>query len=126
MAAGNSFAHWIPLYRICIADLPEYGNFPAAYAIRNCTTGEVLKYGNTKHFRQRIFMNFICGWGGSNPEATTQRVYSELYDNRMIECVEVAWIRTKDKEEAERLEKQFRQTYKETHGGLWPCWDRKD
>jgi len=122
----TSFKAWIPLQRLCIADLPDYGRFPAAYAIRNSTTKEILKYGHTKHLRQRVFLNFICGWGGSKPEATTQRVHSDLYNNDMIERVEVTWIRTNSKVEAEQIEIRLRREYMDTHHGLRPYWDRQD
>ncbi|MBZ5647489.1 MAG: hypothetical protein LAN37_09730 [Acidobacteriia bacterium] len=118
----NSFDRWIPMYRLCIADLPNYGNVPAVYAIRHCTTREILKYGHTQHLRQRIVMNFLCGWGG----ATTHRVFLELYDNEMVECVEVAWIQAKSKAEAQRMEGQFRRAYMEVHGGQRPPWDRQN
>lgn len=117
-----SFDHWVPLHRMCIADLPRYGNTAAVYAIRDCRTKEVLKYGHTQHLRKRIVMNYLCGWGGD----TTQRVYLELYDNSQIECVEVAWVVAKDKAEAKRMETDFRREYKRTHGGQLPPWDRQN
>ena len=122
----ESFNRWIPMHRLCIADMERHGNFPAVYAIRNCTTKDVLKYGHTKQLRQRIFLNFICGWGGNNPQATTQRVYAELLDNDMIECVELAWIPTENKAEAARMESKFRREYMDAHGGQRPLWDRQN
>jgi hypothetical protein len=122
----NPFSHWIPIRRLSVADLPDYGNFPAAYALRDSLTKNILKYGATKHMRQRIFMNFLCGWGGQGRQSTTQRVYSELYDNEMIDRVEIAWLRVESKIEAERMEWQLRQAYKDDHRGFRPPWDWRD
>jgi len=118
----DSFDQWVKLHRLCVADLPRYGDFPAVYAIRHSTTQDVLKYGNAGRLHQRIFGNFIGGVGGS----TTQRVHCELCSNGMIDCAEVAWIETKDKAEAEGMEKRFRQQYKRAHDGRRPIWDRQD
>ena|ERR1017187_6178686 len=120
-----SFDKWVKLHRLCIADLPRYGDFPAVYAIRECTTKDILKYGCTGQLCQRIFSNFIGGFGGKGPTSTTQFVHAELCSNGMIERVELAWIETSDAAEAERMEKQFRQEYKRAHGSR-PIWDRQD
>jgi hypothetical protein len=123
---SESFKLWIPLHRLCIADFGQYGNFPAVYAIRECSTRDILKYGHTVQIRQRIFVNLICGWGGSGPESTTQRVFLKLHEDRMIECVEISWIQMKSKEEAAQMEKNFRKAYMDAHGGQRPVWDRQD
>jgi hypothetical protein len=122
---NNSFEHWIALHRLCIADFPRFGKFPAVYAFRHSTTKDMLKFGHAGCLSQRIFVNFVCGFGGNNSASTTQFVHSELCSNQMMECVELAWIEMTDKADAERAEKRFRQEYKRSNGRR-PIWDRQD
>jgi len=122
---NGSFEHWFPLNRLCMADFPRYGKFPAVYAIRHSSNKDILKYGNAGCLSQRILVNFIGGFGGKGPSSTTQFVHWELCGKGMIECVELSWIETIDKQDAERMEKGFRQEYKRLNG-CRPLWDRQD
>jgi hypothetical protein len=36
-----SEARWIPMERLCLADIPSYGEFPAANVFRHAASGEV-------------------------------------------------------------------------------------
>ena len=111
---------WFPLHRLAVADLPRYGTFPAVYALRDAATKDILKFGKTKHLRQRIFCNYLGGFGG----ATTQRIHSALFSASAIEGVELSWLETSDEQEAERKEKEFRNAYKKRHGRR-PEWDKQ-
>jgi hypothetical protein len=114
------FQQWLPLHRLAIADLPQYGDFPAVYALRDATTKEILKFGNPDRLRRRISGNYLGGVGGS----TTQRIHGELFGRNMIDRVELAWLKAKDKAEAERKEKEFRVARK-TATEQRPAWDRQ-
>lgn len=116
-----TFQYWLPLRQLALAQPSKHGNCPAVYAFRDLRTGETLKFGNTGHLRNRMFKNYIGGVGG----ATTQRIHTELFANNMIDLVEVAWLQTEDKAQAERKEKEFRAEYKKVHGRR-PIWDRQD
>ena len=122
----ENFKKWLRLRNLGVGDLPVCGDCPAVYAFRDSRTREILKFGETDTLRRRIFANFIGGFGGSRPEATTQRDHRELFSKGMIDHVELAWIETKNKADAKRMEKQFRQTYRATHSGRRPIWDRQD
>ena len=92
---------------------------------RDATTKEILKLGSTKQLRKRIFANYLGGVGGGRSKSTTQRIHQALFTDNMIGRVELTWIETKEKGEAERKEKEFRRAYKAAHGRR-PAWDRQD
>ena len=98
MNTAENFEKWLRLRNLGVGDLPQCGNCPAVYAFRDSRTCEILKFGETGTLRKRIFVNFIGGFGGGMPEATTQRVHRELFSNGMIDYVEIAWIEAKDKD----------------------------
>jgi hypothetical protein len=122
----SAFPAWVPLRVLRLEDLPKLGDCAAVYALRDRRNEEILKFGETGHLRRRILVNFIGGFGGSRPEATTQCVHRELFQNGMIDHVDLAWIETCGKGEAKRMEGDFRQRYKRAHGGKRPRWDRQD
>ena len=116
----ETFTGWMPLHTFAVIHLRNHGAFPAVYALRETSTGEILKFGHTGHIRNRIIKNYIGGTGGS----TTQRVHTDLFTNGWIDRVEIAWIETTNKTEAEHKEKAFRLNYQKIHGKL-PPWDRQ-
>jgi len=118
---ADAFQRWLLLRQLAVGDLPKQGGCPAVYAFRDARTGDILKFGNTGCLRTRIVGNYLGGYGGK----TTERIYNELFDNGMIDRVEIAWIETKDKGEAERKEREFRAAYKKVHGRR-PLWDLID
>ncbi len=87
-------------------------------ALRDATTKDILKYGSSKQLRRRIFAEYLGGTGG----ATTKRIHHELFSKKMIERVEVAWLESKDAEEARQKETDFRNAYKKNTGRR-PAWD---
>ncbi len=117
----EDFLEWIPLGSLTLLHLPSQGRCASVYALRDSKDGDILKYGCTGCLRTRIFGNYIGGVGGK----TTQRIHSELFNNGMLTRVEIAWIETADRAEAERKEKQFRRAYTQTKGRR-PIWDRLD
>ena len=122
---AESFERWIPLRRLSLSDLPKYGACPAVYALRDASDGDTLKYGCAGSLRSRIVGNFLAGFGGNGPTSTTQRLHAQLFDKGMIERVEIAWIETQDRDEAERKETEFRAAYTAAHGRR-PVWDLRD
>lgn len=122
----EDFDKWLSLRNLCVGDLPQFGQCSAVYAFRDSRTSEILKFGETDELRRRIFVNFLGGHGGSKPGDTTPRIHRALFLEGMINYVELAWIETKDKAMAKRMEQQFRQAYKTAHGGRRPIWDRQD
>lgn len=114
----------MPIRDLSIADLPKYGDFPAVYALRDSRNGEILKFGCAGCLRKRIFMNYLCGFGGKVRVSTTQRLHAELFSNSMIDHVELAWFETFDRSEANRRETELRIAHKKAHGGKRPLWDR--
>ncbi len=117
----NQFTAWIPLARLSLSDMPRCGQCCVVYAFREASTKDVLKYGETDCLRRRMFRNYIGGSGGS----TTERIHEELFErNRFLE-VEVAWVETKNKTEAQLKESRFRAEYKREKGRL-PIWDRRN
>jgi hypothetical protein len=117
----KGFGQWVPLRALALSDFPKYGQFPAVYALRDGTTGEILKFGETACLRTRIVGNYLSGFGG----AATKRIHAELFSNGMIERVEVGWIEMKDSREAGQMEKECRAKYKRLNGRR-PAWDRQD
>jgi hypothetical protein len=117
----KGFGQWVPLRHLALSHFPKYGQFPAVYALRDASTGEILKFGESSWLRTRIIGNYLSGFGGG----TTKRIHADLFNNGMIERVEVAWIETKDAKEAGRMEKEFRAEYKRLNGRR-PAWDRQD
>ncbi len=117
----KGFGQWVPLRDLALSHFPKYGQFPAVYALRDASTGEILKFGETGWLRTRIIGNYLSGFGG----ATTNRIHADLFNNGMIERVELAWIETKDAKEAGEMEKEFRAEYKRQNGRR-PAWDRQD
>lgn len=115
---SDLFQLWLPLRSLCVGDLRQFGDIPAVYAIRQTKTGEILKFGNTDRLRRRVFGNYLGGVGGG----TTQRIHHQLFGNDTIDSVELAWLETKDKAEAESKEREFRAAYKRVHGKR-PAWD---
>ena len=85
MNITDNFEKWLCLRDLGVGDLPHCGDCPAVYAFRDSRTREILKFGETDTLRRRIFVNFIGGFGGGRPEATTQRVHRELFSKGMIE-----------------------------------------
>ena len=77
-----------------------------------------MKFGSTDCLRRRILGNYLGGVGGD----TTQRIHGDLFDNGMIEHVEISWQETSDKAEASRMEKEFRDDYKKANGKR-PPWE---
>lgn len=122
----QNFENWLPLRGLRIGDLPQCGGCSAVYAFRDCRNSDILKFGETDTLRRRIFGNFIGGVGGSKDQSTTQFIHRQLFSNGMIEHVEIAWIETEDKAMAKSMEDQFRRSYKKTHNGNRPLWDRRD
>lgn len=118
------FREWVPLRDLSLGHLPKYGDFPAVYVLRDSRNGEILKFGCAGCLRKRILMNYFCGFGGKESTSTTQRLHFELFDNKMIEHVELAWSETIDRSEANRKETELRMAYKQTHSGKRPAWDR--
>ena len=119
---SEGFKNWEPLLDLSMARLPgKRGECSAAYAMRDASTGEILKFGHAGCLRTRIIGNYLAGLGGG----TSQRIHRELIYNNLIDRVEVSWAETKDSAEAEQKEKQFRANYKTTHGRR-PMWDRLD
>ena len=118
------FHNWILLRDLSIGDLPNYGDFPAVYALRNARDRAILKFGCTGCLRKRIFMNYLCGFGGKKDISTTQRLHRELFQNKMIDHVELAWSETTDRQEASCKESEMRMAYKQITGGKRPLWDR--
>ena len=113
-----AFSKWFPLRALTVAQMPKHGQHPAVYALRDATTGAILKFGCTDMLRRRIFGNYIGGVGGQ----TTQRIHAELFHNNMIDRVELSWIEAKDEADAKQKETEFRLTYKQANGKR-PPWD---
>jgi hypothetical protein len=114
------FEQWLALHRLAVADLPRYGDFPAVYVLRDAATKDILKFGKAQWLRQRIFGNYLGGVGGE----TTQRIHHALFSGNVIDGVELAWLETRDEQEAKRKEDEFRNAYKKKHGRR-PAWDRQ-
>ena len=116
------FKDWILLANLKLADMPEHGGFPGVavvYALRDARTGDILKYGYSSDLRGRIFGNYVGGAGGG----TTQRIHDELFGNKNISHVEIAWIVMESSDAAKIQETQFRAEYIKRVGRL-PFWDR--
>jgi hypothetical protein len=110
------FEKWVLLSHVRLCDLPDYGVWPAVYGLRDSSTKDMLKFGYTGALRRRIFADYIAGFGKS-------RVHRRLFDDGMIERVEISWIRCRDDAEAERKEGELRRCYKGARGRC-PDWER--
>jgi hypothetical protein len=86
------------------------------YSLRDAQTGQILKYGKSFCLRTRIFGNYIGGHEGR------QRIHKKLIYDHMIDRVELAWLETKDDDEACRKEIEFRGDYTRTNGKR-PPWE---
>ena len=99
-----SAAIWIPLDRLCLADLPEHGEVPGCYVFRQAASGEVIYIGSTDTLRRRLFANHLGGVGG----ATTKRVHAALFAPGVLAGVEVTWLVTQEYKALEiELKRQF-------------------
>ena len=81
-------ATWIRLDRLCLADLPHYGEVPGSHVFREATSGEIICIGSTAKLGRRLFGNYIGGIGG----ATTKRIHVALFEPEVLAGVEVAWV----------------------------------
>ena len=98
----NVFQQWLPLHRLAVVDSPQCGDRRAVYALREATTGQILKFGSTGRLRRRIL------WETTSEgleERLTLRIHGELFTRKSIDHVELAWPETKDKAEAEGKER---------------------
>jgi hypothetical protein len=123
MKVDEIFQEWFALRHLSMSQLPRYGDFPAVYALRDSRSGDILKFGCAGCLRRRIFMNYLCGFGGDGT-STTQRIHHELFANNMIHHAELAWAETTDRAEANRKETELRAAYKKANGEKRPLWDR--
>ena len=114
------FETWLLLPHLTVGALLQCWDSSAVYALRDATTKDILKFGSTRRLGQRILHDYIAGVGGD----TTKRIHRALFANETIERVELAWLVTKDQEEARRKETEFRNVYKKAHGQR-PAWDRQ-
>ena len=122
----QNFTNWIPLRDLRITDFPRRGKWwtcCAAYAFRDSKNQEILKFGETKDLRRRIFGNYIGGIGGITK--TTFWIHEKLFRLGYIDHVELAWIVTTSKAKARLLESQFLAEYKSKHDGRRPEWNRR-
>jgi hypothetical protein len=113
----DDFRNWHPLVELSLSSIPDYGMFPAVYALRDRRTSEILKFGSTYYFRNRIFGSYL---GGIHEDKSAVL----LYDTKIIPFVDIAWIRVGDPDEARRPESGYRRVYCDTHG-YDPLWDRR-
>ena len=111
-------ARWLPFNGLRISDLPSNGESPAAYAMRDANTKEIMYIGGTSSLLKRLFGNYLGGFGGS----TTQRIHSNLFDGGFISTIEVAWLPTG---EYKRKEKDLTSEYRSTHVGKLPPWNKR-
>ncbi len=117
---ADIFQHWLLLQDLSVANLPRHGDSPVVGARREARTKQILKFGSTDRLRRRIFGNTLGGVGGE----TTQRIHGALFTDNMIDHVDLAWLETKDKTEAQRKEGEFREAYKRANGHR-PPGDRR-
>jgi predicted GIY-YIG superfamily endonuclease len=111
-------ARWIRVDRLCLADLPDYGDVSGVYMMRRAATGEVIYIGSTDTLRRRLFGNHLGGVGG----ATTQRVHAELFAPEVIAGVEVAWVLSDD---WKGLEIEMKREFAALGGAALPAWVRR-
>ena len=104
--------------RLCLADLPSYGEFPAAYVFRHAASGEVYYIGSTDQLRRRIFGNHLGGVGGE----TTKRIHGQLFMPEVLAGMEVAWIESQD---WKGLEKELKRQFEALGGDRLPRWVRR-
>lgn len=110
---------WIslPLSKLAFSDIPRFGAIAVVYALRLAETKEVLYIGSTGSLGQRLFVNYLGGWGGD----TTQRVHSKLFDQGYVSGVELGYIETA---EYKGKEVELKRKYRESHNGKLPPWNR--
>jgi hypothetical protein len=111
-------AHWIPLARLSLADLPNYGDASGVYVMREIASAELLYIGSTDTLRRRLFVNHLGGYGGP----TTQRIHAELFAPGVLEGVEVTWIATDD---WKSLEIEMKRQFAALGGPSLPRWVRR-
>ena len=111
-------ATWIRLDRLCLADLPKYGDVPACYLFREVASGEVIYIGSTEKLGRRLFGNYIGGVGG----ATTKRIHAALFEPKVLAGVEVAWIEGDD---FKALEIELKRQFAELGARPLPRWVRR-
>lgn len=111
-------AGWIRLDRLCLADLPNYGDVSGVYVIREVGSGEVIYIGSTDKLRRRLFANHLGGVGGS----TTQRIHGELFAPKVLESVEVAWVVA---DNWKGLEIELKRQFAALGGRPLPRWVRR-
>lgn len=111
-------ARWVPLDRLSLSDLPEYGEVSGCYVFRIAATGEVIYIGKTDNLRRRLFVNHLGGWGG----ATTQRIHAALFEPSVLAGVEVAWLVS---DTPESLERELKRQFAALGGAALPRWVRR-
>lgn len=124
MNTMERFQQWFLLRDLSFGCLPKYGDFPCVYVFRDKTSGEILKFGSATKFRNRVFVNYLCGMGGNDESSTTQWIHKQLIKDESIERVEVSWHQTQNVNEARSLEKELQARYRREHGGKRPVWER--
>ena len=60
----RAFGNWIPLARLCVAEMPRYGAISGVYAMRSTGTGEILYIGSTSSLRRRVLGSRTVDQGG--------------------------------------------------------------
>ena len=118
---SEAFQNWIPIRSVSLSHFPKCGECAIVYCLRDARIGEILKYGKTGCARGRIFKDYFGGAGGP----TTKRIHSNLFEDGMIEHVEIAWLEMINGLAAETEEKKFRAQFVKANGH-WPLWDLKD
>lgn len=113
----NDYQTWIPLFKLCLADIPAGQNNSFIYMLRKSDDKEIVYIGETGNLRQRMFKNFIGGTGGG----TTQRIHSYLFDGDTYKNIEVTWIESSNRKSQESM---LLEEYRLKHGRL-PRWNRR-
>jgi len=113
----NDYQNWIPLSKLCLADIPSNQDGGCVYILRKRDDHEILYIGETGNLRQRMFRNYIGGTGGG----TTQRIHGYLFDKNTYKNIEVAWAESLDRKSQESiLLEEHRLKY-----GRLPSWNRR-
>ncbi len=113
----NDYQTWIPLSRLCLADIPAGQNNSFVYLFRNQDDKEIVYIGETGNLRQRMLRNYIGGVGGG----TTQRIHSYLFDGDNYKNIEIAWMESSNRKSQESI---LIEEYRLKHGRL-PRWNRR-
>lgn len=119
----KNFEKWHSVYKLCLEDLPDLGEFPAIYAFRD-EDEKILKYGHAKHFRNRIIRNYFANVGGNGKDSTTQRIHNYLFKENSKRNVHISWIRCESVVEAQCREKAFLYKYRSQNNQKDPPWGR--